>query len=349
MSDKHTLEGARSDASPLRLEVGCYRLYFNAETALHFTDFPGSAWRGALGHALVRLACTSAGRACPPCHRPEVCAFGYLFETGPPSGAAKMRKYHQVPHPFTLRLEEVVGRTCTLRLHLFGRANGYLPLVVAALRQAGQSRHGIAHNRLALESVHQESAPGSGDWRRIDHPAGTLLPFAPLMSAPPACPAGVEIRLLTPLRVKKDGRHADKARLDFGTIFSGLLRRISMLTYFHGEEPLETDFKGLTIAAHAVRAETALEWREQTRYSARQRTEMKLGGLVGTVRVEGHDLSPFWPYLWLGQWTHAGAAATMGNGFYQLASLPLVGEGRYSGNLGIDHASHDRTDNSRTA
>ncbi len=305
------------------LAIGCYRLHFNAESAVRFTDFPGSAWRGALGHSLAQLACTSGARGCPPCKKPQACAYGYLFETAPAAGAAKMRKYNQVRHPFTLRLEGTSERACTLRAHLFGRANGYFPLFVAALRQSGQSPKGIAGNRLALDSVSQESAPGSGDWRRIDHPAGTLMPLALVSPVTPPCPAGVEIRLLTPLRVKSDGRPAGEATFDFGKFFSVLLRRISMLTYFHGDVALETDFKSLVSAARSVRAEAQLQWCEQVRYSARQKVEMKMGGVVGRLRIKGQDLSPFWPFLWLGQWTHAGSAASMGNGVYQLASLPL--------------------------
>lgn len=52
---------------------------------------------------------------------------------------------------------------------------------------------------------------------------------------------------------------------------------------------------------------------------------MQLGGLVGIIRLEGLDLAPFWPYLWLGQWTHAGKATSIGLGRYTLelaASLP---------------------------
>lgn len=323
MLDSHPFEGVRCSADSLRLDVGCYRLHFNTESMVRFTDFPGSAWRGALGHSLARLACTSVGHGCPPCRSPQACAYGYLFETAPPPGAAKMRKYNQVPHPFTLRLEDVLERACTLRAHLFGRANGYLPLFVSALRQAAQLPNGIAGNRFTLESVSQESTPGSGDWRRIDHPAGTLLPLAPTAPVVPPCPAVVEIRLLTPLRVKSDGRPAGKVMFDFGKFFSVLLRRISMLTYFHGDIALETDFKSLVAAARLVRAEAELQWREQVRYSARQKSEMKMGGVIGRLRIEGQDLSPFWPFLWIGQWTHAGSAASMGNGAYELASLPL--------------------------
>jgi CRISPR-associated endoribonuclease Cas6 len=290
---------------------------------LRFTDFPGSAWRGALGHTLARLACTSSSRGCPPCKHPQACAYGYLFETTPHPEAKKMRKYNQVPHPFTLRLESIENQSCTLRAHLFGRANAHLPLFVAALRQAGQTPEGIAGNRLALESVTQESAPGSGDWLRIDHPSGSLVPLAPDVPVAPPCPAAMEVRFLTPLRVKSDGQTAGNNTLDFGAFFSVLLRRISMLTYFHADVALETDFKSLVTAARSVRAATNLQWREQVRYSARQKSPMKMGGVVGSLRVEGQDISPFWPFLWLGQWSHAGSSASMGNGAYELASLPL--------------------------
>jgi hypothetical protein len=111
VGDRQLPDATKPYASQPRLAVGCYRLCFAAETALHFSDFPGSAWRGALGHALVRVACTHSGRTCPPCRRPAACAYGYLFETAPPEGAAKMRLYEQVPHPFALRLEEVAEQT----------------------------------------------------------------------------------------------------------------------------------------------------------------------------------------------------------------------------------------------
>ncbi len=148
------------------------------------------------------------------------------------------------------------------------------------------------------------------------------MPLAPMTPVPPRCPEGVVIHLLTPLRVKSAGRPAGQTTLDFGAFFSVLLRRISMLTYFHGEIALETNFKELVAAARSVRMETALQWREQMRYSARQKTKMNLGGVIGTLRIDGQDLTPFWPLLWLGQWTHAGSAASMGNGAYELASLP---------------------------
>jgi hypothetical protein len=44
---------------------------------------------------------------------------------------------------------------------------------------------------------------------------------------------------------------------------------------------------------------------------------MILGGVVGDWRLAG-DLAELLPWLWLGQWLHAGKETTMGMGMYAL-------------------------------
>ena len=110
----------------------------------------------------------------------------------------------------------------------------------------------------------------------------------------------------------------------------GLLRRLSLLTYFFGETPLETNFAGLLRHAESIPiAKRALHWREWTRYSSRQNEKLQMGGLVGSFELAGADLDRFWPLLWLGQWTHAGKGCSMGLGRYVLE--PLGAEGVVSG------------------
>lgn len=96
-----------------------------------------------------------------------------------------------------------------------------------------------------------------------------------------------------------------------------------MLTAFHTETPLETDFRGLMALAQQVQAHTELFWEDKPRYSRTQGAAMKLGGVVGSIKLSGADLTPFWPYLWLGQWLHAGSGATMGLGQYRLEPASL--------------------------
>jgi CRISPR/Cas system endoribonuclease Cas6 (RAMP superfamily) len=64
-----------------------------------------------------------------------------------------------------------------------------------------------------------------------------------------------------------------------------------------------------------------MEWFDWTRYSSRQETEINMGGLVGTVELCMNDLEDYWPYLWLGQWTHVGKGTSMGMGAYTIETL----------------------------
>lgn len=94
-----------------------------------------------------------------------------------------------------------------------------------------------------------------------------------------------------------------------------------MLTYFHTDDPLETDFAGLTRLATAFEINDArLHWWDWTRYSSRQATEMQMGGLLGEIRMTSSELEALWPYLWLGQFTHTGSGTIMGLGKYEIAA-----------------------------
>ena len=111
----------------------------------------------------------------------------------------------------------------------------------------------------------------------------------------------------------------------FSDLFGALLRRISMLTYFHTDTPLETSFAGLVeLASQIDWISTRLLWKDWTRYSSRQKTTMEMGGIMGEASFRLGANSPLWPYLWLGQWVHAGKGTSMGLGKYSIetASLP---------------------------
>lgn len=64
--------------------------------------------------------------------------------------------------------------------------------------------------------------------------------------------------------------------------------------------------------------EAELRWRDWTRYSSRQKTQMKMGGLLGSIRLPGEQIEPFWPVIQLGQWVHAGKGSVMGLGKYRI-------------------------------
>ncbi len=312
-----------------QLPLAALRLDYRIEQRPVLPDYAGSAWRGAFGHALKRAVCVVRETACAECMLYRGCVYPYVFETPPPPGSAKMRNYSAAPHPFVLSMEPAPDDlTYRLGLTLFGRAHQHLPYVIHALARAGERGIGKQRQPFRLASVRQAAGADLSDWREIHHPGQPLASHPGVMPAIPELPAAIGVEILTPMRLRRNEQHVTPETFRFADLFGFLLRRISMLTYFHTDTPLETDFAGLTRRSRSVRLiDPLLRWRDWTRYSSRQQTRMEMGGLVGSFRLDGGELAEFWPYLWLGQWTHVGKAATMGLGRYRIAGVEAAGDG----------------------
>ena len=306
-----------------RLPLARYRLHFEAQADVRLPHFAGSTWRGALGHALKRLVCVTQLPQCARCALVQVCAHAYLFETPPPAHARKMRKYPAVPHPFVLNPPAGVqrlpaGAEYPLDLTLFGHGNRHLPYLIHALERAALAGLGRERAPLVLSSVERQAGTGAEDWFRVYAPGGPVEnPPVEVWPIPAAPAAPVRLDLITPLRLRREGKPLRPEAWQFGDLFSNLLRRVSMLTYFHTDQPLETDFSGLAGSARELQPiDRQLDWRTWHRYSSRQKTTVAMDGLVGHVVLPANGLEPFWPYLWLGQYVHAGAGTSMGQGRY---------------------------------
>jgi hypothetical protein len=322
-----TREAGAAAPVELDLPLSRHRLHLTAETAVHLPPYAGSAWRGALGHALRRTVCVTGGRHCPDCLLYRSCVYPYVFETPPPERAEKLRKYPAAPHPFVVEpwpdcREVAPGDGLGVDLVLIGRGQSQLAYFIEALRRAGESGVGKGaargEGRYALTAVEQETAAG---WQTIYTPGGRLelLP-AQTPAVPPPPTGAVRVEISTPLRLKVAEDLVTPERLRFRDFFSALLRRLSLLSYFHSDTPLDTDFRALVQAAEAVPiTEPELRWHDWTRYSARQDALLQMGGLIGAFTLPGEALAPFWPYLWLGQWAHTGKGAVMGLGRYRLS------------------------------
>jgi len=307
------------------LPLAAFRCHFETAEPLRLPAYAGSAWRGAFGHALKRAVCVVRGTECPSCLLYRSCVYPYVFETPPPPDSAKMRRYPAAPHPFVLGVNPRQNRSpYRLGLTLVGRADRHLPYFIHALEQAGKAGLGRDSQPFELIKVEQAGAPENP----IVYAPGQPLRMTPARTpALPALPDRFQIHIETPLRLKREDRLVTPAEFGFGDLFGHLLRRVSMLSYFHTDTPLEVDFAALAEASRKVAVRRPeLSWRDWTRYSSRQQTAMQMGGLLGRFELRGEDAEAFWPYLWLGQWTHVGKGATMGLGRYRIraASLPEV-------------------------
>ena len=302
-----------------------YRLRFRVDDPQPLQGiYLGSAWRGAFGRALRRSACITNLPRCDDCALLERCVYPRTFEKRTPPDAQKLRLYPTVPNPYVLapRAASDDG-IMALDATLFGDANDDAPAILHALERA--ARDGLTRHRVSLrllETQAETSAGATEEWTTIQREHGGLRTRPAAIVMPPssdAPPTAVRIRLLSPLRIRSDGRYVRPRDLVFRAFAANLLRRISLLTYFHGKRPWEVPFATLLEEAATVRIEDAqLHWQDGTRHSSRQGARIPMGGIVGSFVVRGPLLATLWPCLWLGQWTHIGKGCTMGLGGYAL-------------------------------
>jgi len=284
----------------------------------------GNVLRGGLGRALRRVCCGWRGAECAACPFRQGCPYLSIFEPRPVAHAARMRKYNAIPRPFVFtrltsgRDEVGRGEQVDFGLTLVGSAVRWLPHFVAAFNLLGEWGLGRDRVRFRVERVsHRRNGVTlyrDGDEliklpERLDRPEDLpLLPRREILG----------VHLITPLRIKYQGHLATS--LPFHLLVRNLLRRLSLLAYFHCGVELAWDFRGAIGQAEQVKVLSShVEWREWGRRSGRSGQYMRLGGLVGEIRYVGPWHS-FLPLLAVGSRLHLGKAVSFGFGRYQLWS-----------------------------
>jgi hypothetical protein len=304
-----------------------YRMIFRAQEPMRLSGYTGSAWRGLLGHGLRCVACVTHAPRCEGCLLQSRCVYAQVFENLDEKSSDG--RYRTRPHPFVLtiprrqqRLIEAGGRL-SLEMALMGQAIDALPWLVQAMRESGRLGMGRDHARFTLVGIEQEEQLGCDRWKRILMENGGVLeslPVVPVVIPPPA--SALLIELITPLRMKRHGRLVGPREFQASDFLRQLLRRTRDIAHFHGEA------EGIGFMLPQSRAEVfdrtatvELRWQDWARYSSRQKSRLQMGGVTGSLRLQGETLEEWWTLLWYGQWLHLGKATSMGLGQYRIRPL----------------------------
>ena len=319
------------------------RVRFECEAieSLRLPPYPGSAWRGLLGHSLRRTVCVTRQPTCEGCLLIGTCSYSVFFES-PPTSPEIANRYTALPHPFVLDVDVPAhrdikeGDALRLGVTLFGPAIDLLPYLIQSMDRAGQRGLGAHGGRFVLREVRAETETGSGHWRSVFHAESGE--YRRIVGSPPnveqQAPAGaIQIDLQTPLRIKRQGHFLGTADLLPADLVRSLLIRLASMAALYGTSKVPCDWTESAPDPKDLRLTNKdVSWTDWTRYSSRQRTTMQMGGLVGILTLDGPGIPALWPALWLGQWTHLGKGTSFGLGKYRVsdagASEPLPTQGR---------------------
>ncbi|MEZ5584389.1 MAG: CRISPR system precrRNA processing endoribonuclease RAMP protein Cas6 [Candidatus Competibacteraceae bacterium] len=286
------------------------RFRFTVDKPLNLPVYKGSTFHGALGYALKRVA-------------PLLCK--ELFEPKPTEGNGTIpRPFILRPPPEAQRTYEA-GSTISCELLVVGAAINHLSLFICAMDSLGREGIGKQRSPLSLAGVDVLQPNGTEQtiysaaeqsWRTPPAPAtgADLVAARPITDT-----SSVSLHFQSRLRLQTDNRLVRSAP-EFRAFFARLLGRLSMLAWFHHGLALveETDKGALLEQADAVGiCSEKLVWDDWSRYSGRQQAWMKFGGLLGEITYTG-ELTPFLPYLILGEWLHVGGKTSFGLGQYRI-------------------------------
>ncbi len=297
------------------------RVTLAARQRAQLPPYKGSLLRGAFGHALRRAVCAEQpGQECTDCSLGDGCAYGRLFEprqrfvAGRPTS---LRPLVFEPHGDVRSYR--AGDLLKFDLLLFGDAVELQAFAVLACERMAAA--GLGARRARFELVRASCQSREGTWhsryqrgvRRWHGKAEAILP-----AARPVPGERLTLRFLTPTRFKVDGRLIH--HFDFRLLASRMLHRTLGLAKHCGGRPnLDFDLEAVRDLAEDVRiAASRLRWFDWERYSNRQRSKMRLGGVVGELDLEG-DLRPFSALLRTAEVIHVGKGATFGLGRVAIA------------------------------
>lgn len=305
------------------MEIAYFDFYYGITEDTNLPQFMGTTIRGGFGNVFKKIVCPFKDKECKECLLATKCVYTYVFETPAPEGSKIMRKYEHVPHPFVIeppsdnRIKYEKGDNLAFNLLLIGKAIDYLPYFIYSFEMLGDKGLGKKRARLNLNSIMQK--------KNIvyDGSTGTLkekiitekITFNPSERKINS----IKITFLTPTRIIHQGVVIKNP--EFYKIVPNLLRRISLLAYFHCGEFLDIDFKGLLKMAEKIK--TSIEFfafKNFGRYSGRQKKIIPMDGFIGIVIYEG-DLSLFYPYLRAGEILHIGKGTAFGMGKYRMEVL----------------------------
>lgn len=297
---------------------------------LNLPPFKGSTFRGGFGQAFRSMVCSMKGTECFDCMLKGQCPYSYIFETSPRSEDQVMGKFEGVPRPYIIEppLERTTryspGEVLSFHLILIGRAIEYLPYFLATFVELGNIGIGSGRKPFVLRRAVAENPVKAQEFEIYSHEDKRVKNVDAVLQGDDfiALAQGlgamdrITLNFDTPTRIKSDGRLT--AELDFSTLVGSLLRRFSNLSYFHCGRAVSIDYNSLVDFAMKVSTfEDKTQWMDVERFSSRQQSSMKMGGLLGEITYAG-SIEPYLPLLLLGEYIHLGKNATFGLGKYHI-------------------------------
>jgi hypothetical protein len=252
--------------------------------------------------------------------------FQALFDPPLPADPVALRRFQRpsppfaiLPHPEPKRVFDA-GDRFEIAVSFWGRGGHLVGDFARVLQALGKIGFHRGQGTFELAAIEAEDASGNrvSIWQEGE---GLQLLTPPINEVGwwlnrVGEPAAVMLEFLTPARLLSQGRPL--FRLDFRRLFPFILRRVTSMLYAHCGREVVDDPGRLLAAAEGVReVQNALCWQDWRTLEGEGMAQ-DLGGIIGSVRLEGETLQSVFGILRVGSLMNVGKGAAFGAGCFRL-------------------------------
>ena len=272
--------------------------YHHIEVKINATYKPsyfiGSTIRGAMGYALKKVTCINPSYKCEGCFAQNSCLYYSFYE--------QKNSFHNYRFEINLGSDRF-----DFGVYLFNEACNSLPYVLSALEMM-LTKNGLTKNNYIFDEIefflNGHSIYKNGAFKSLDIAQKTF-------KVDSFCP-NIKLRLLTPLRIKKNNRFL-RDNVDLEDILRSIYQKEQ--EFNSGQKAFKLDYipsyKSLLKALH---------YKPLLRKSNRQQTRMNMDGIMGEMVITEIDKRSY-ELLKLGEIIGVGKQTVMGLGKIEVEEI----------------------------
>jgi len=256
--------------------------------------YTGSMLRGAFGYTLKQVTCINPSYKCEGCFGADNCLYYEFYE--------KKNSFHKFRFDI-----ELGAKNYDFNLYLFEEACGKLPYILSALEKL-VAKKGVGRDEIKFKDA-KILVDGMVVYENSEFKKIATSPKEFLNDT--YCP-NIKLKLLTPIRVKKGNRFLQDS-IELTDILRSINQRKSEI------EGKERVYK-LDYEPNFLVPMSNFKKQELVRKSNRQKTKMKMDGVVGEMVVMNLDKKSY-ELLKLGEIIGVGKQTVMGLGKIEVENL----------------------------
>lgn len=287
-----------------------FKLIFEANEEMRLPLFKGSMFRGAFGWTFRKLVCITKAPDCNGCLIQNQCSYFKVFETElPAEDLFFLKGVKKSPHPFIIHPagDEVKtkfnkGDSLNLGFTIISDYVKLLPYFVYTFMELGKTGIGVDRAKLTLKHLLFKNE--LGEFVPILTSDGKLtFPEKPSISVNHSIdrqmgiPNSIKLTFKTPVRLQAKGYIIDYvSKINPEIFIRAFYRRYyAIFSLFGGLSKDLIEIPEEIIDSITIK-ENDLRYVDIERYSSRQKTKMKFGGLIGSLVLSG-DLKEVYPII----------------------------------------------------